>query len=92
MSGVVKIDEKFCNQDIQELYVSEGYSGKSIEIKINFKKYGIQDIVEIMQESYLGFEYGNPCGYFLFRKSGAERTILRSSLFVLWTIIREKVL
>lgn len=38
MSGVVKIDEKFCNQDIQELYVSEGYSGKSIEIKINFKK------------------------------------------------------
>lgn len=58
MSGVVKIDEKFCNQDIQELYVSEGYSGKSIEIKINFKKYGIQDIVKIMHESYLGFEYG----------------------------------
>ncbi|WP_029186073.1 hypothetical protein [Streptococcus suis] len=54
---MIKKDEKFCGRPIHKIHVSEGSSGKSIELMVDFKGQNLQDIVELMHESYLGFKY-----------------------------------
>ncbi|WP_105125692.1 hypothetical protein [Streptococcus suis] len=54
---MIRKEDFFCGRPIRGIHVSEGFAGKTIELKVDFKGQNIQDIVELMHESYLSLEH-----------------------------------
>ncbi|CYU25583.1 hypothetical protein HO621_05395 [Streptococcus suis] len=63
--GIIEFNEsvltdskgKFCNQTIKEVYVSDGYAGKTLELKVDFKDCDVSKIVYLMNEFHLDFKH-----------------------------------